>query len=97
MSITFGPEQRNHSPISRQPLPGVLLREPCPPADQVRFYAVDTHGLRCFEVTVRASLVTPELISRLRDDAAMIACPRLSLLADQELPPGQPKLPRRRP
>ena len=62
------------------PLPGVLLREPCPPADQVRFYAVDERGARVFEVCVSREHVTDELIARWKEDARAIAGQCLALV-----------------
>jgi len=46
----------------------------------VRFYAVDAHGARVFEVCVSREHVTDELIARWKEDARAIAGQCLALV-----------------
>ena len=75
---TFGPFEPLPplTPLS----PGVLYREAGPFTGQVRLFAIDGNGGRCFEVTICARSLTPALLARWADDAREIGHPGLSLI-----------------
>lgn len=67
-------------PSEDPPMRGVLYREPCPPPGQLRMYAVDVTGARCFEITVSTGAATSQLVARWQEDARTIGGVPLALV-----------------